>query len=310
MLSLHTNIASLRIQGALANSQASLTTSMTRLGTGYRINSAADGAADLQIATRLRAQHSGMEVARDKNASNAKSMLQTAEGAFAEVENIVQRMKDLATQAADSSYTQPDRDAMQKEYDALGNELINIIGNTSYGGEKLFAKEVAEQKPEGENPGTPGKPGGKLTKEMKFQIGNTSDEVMTLDVSKALEAVTKAFGDISAVFKAGASGVSGGGKDIAATQDANAMLEKLTAALDSVGGIRAEIGAGQNRLDHVRANLTNMSSNTKDAEGSIRDVDYASEAANQARLTILQQAGGSMLKQASQMSQLVLSLLQ
>ncbi|KVD84384.1 flagellin [Burkholderia sp. ABCPW 14] len=300
MLSLHTNIASLRIQGALANSQASLTTSMTRLGTGYRINSAADDAAGLQIATRLRAQHRGMEVARDKNASNATSMLQTAEGAFAEVENIVQRMKDLATQAADSSYTQPDRDAMQKEYDALGNELINIIGNTSYGGEKLFAQAN----------GSGGAGAGKLTKEMKFQIGNTSGEVMTLDVSKALEAVTKAFGDISAVFKAGASGVSGGGKDIAATQDANAMLEKLSAALDSVGGIRAEIGAGQNRLDHVRANLANMSSNTKDAEGSIRDVDYASEAANQAKLTILQQAGGSMLKQASQMSQLVLSLLQ
>ncbi|AOJ05977.1 flagellin [Burkholderia mayonis] len=300
MLSLHTNIASLRIQDALANSQASLTTSMTRLGTGYRINSAADDAAGLQIATRLRAQHRGMEVARDKNASNATSMLQTAEGAFAEVENIVQRMKDLATQAADSSYTQPDRDAMQKEYDALGNELINIIGNTSYGGEKLFAQADASG----------GTEGGKLTKEMKFQIGNTSGEVMTLDVSKALEAVTKAFGDISAVFKAGASGVSGGGKDIAATQDANAMLEKLSAALDSVGGIRAELGAGQNRLDHVRANLANMSSNTKDAEGSIRDVDYASEAANQAKLTILQQAGGSMLKQASQMSQLVLSLLQ
>ncbi|AJX35937.1 flagellin [Burkholderia oklahomensis] len=300
MLSLHTNIASMRIQGALANSQANLTTSMTRLGTGYRINSAADDAAGLQIATRLRAQHRGMEVARDKNASNAKSMLQTAEGAFAEVENIVQRMKDLATQAADSSYTQPDRDAMQKEYDALGNELINIIGNTSYGGEKLFAQAN----------GSGGVGAGKLTKEMKFQIGNTAGEVMTLDVSKALEAVTKAFDDISAVFKAGASGVSGGGKDIAAAKDANAMLDKLSAALDSVGGIRAEIGAGQNRLDHVRANLANMSSNTKDAEGSIRDVDYASEAANQAKLTILQQAGGSMLKQASQMSQLVLSLLQ
>ncbi|AIO69606.1 flagellin [Burkholderia oklahomensis] len=303
MLSLHTNIASMRIQGALANSQANLTTSMTRLGTGYRINSAADDAAGLQIATRLRAQHRGMEVARDKNASNAKSMLQTAEGAFAEVENIVQRMKDLATQAADSSYTQPDRDAMQKEYDALGNELINIIGNTSYGGEKLFAQAT----------GSGGVGAGKLTKEMKFQIGNTAGEVMTLDVSKALEAVTKAFGDISAVFKAGASGASGasgGGKDIAAAKDANAMLDKLSAALDSVGGIRAEIGAGQNRLDHVRANLANMSSNTKDAEGSIRDVDYASEAANQAKLTILQQAGGSMLKQASQMSQLVLSLLQ
>jgi flagellin len=296
MLSLHTNIASMRIQGALGNTQQNLTTSMTRLGTGYRINSASDDAAGLQIATRLLSQSRGMQMA-SQNASNATSMLQTAEGAFAEVENILHRMKDLATQAADSAWTEEDRLSLQKEYDALGTELKNIIDGTSYGGEKLFASAS----------GASGA-AGKLTKELTFQIGNTSGETMKLDVSTALKNVVDAFGEASQVFK-GASGASGF-TDITTASGANKLLDSLSTALSSVGGIRAEIGAGQNRLSHITANLSNMTNNTKDAEGQIRDVDYASETANMTKLNILQQAGGSMLKQASQMSQLVLSLLQ
>ncbi|KWH08497.1 flagellin [Burkholderia territorii] len=289
MLSLHTNAASLRIQGAMANTQQNLTTSMTRLGTGYRINSASDDAAGLQIATRLLSQSRGMQVAA-QNTQNATSMLQTAEGAFGEVENILHRMKDMATQSADSAYTDADRQALQKEYDALGTELANIVGGTSYGGEKLLAAS-----------------GGKLTKELTFQIGNTSQEVMKFDVSKALDAVVTAFKDASQAFSAsGASGFT----DIATASGANAILNKLSSALDSVGAVRGEIGAGQNRLSHIAANLSNMTNNTKDAEGRVRDVDYANETANMTKLNILQQAGGSMLKQSSQMSQMVLSLLQ
>lgn len=142
MLSLHTNAATLSAQSSIGRTQTSLTTSMTRLSTGYRINSASDDAAGLQIATRLKAQTSGMAVAM-RNTQNATSMMQTAEGALGEASNILVRMKDLATQAADASSNAGDKTAMQSEYDALGSELTNIIGNTSFGGAKLLNSKAS-----------------------------------------------------------------------------------------------------------------------------------------------------------------------
>ena len=146
MLSLHTNAAALSAQNSISKTQQSLSTSMTRLSTGYRINSAMDDAAGLQIATRLKAQTSGMAMAM-RNTQNATSMIQTADGALGEANNILVRMKDLATQAADSSANASDRTAMQSEYDALGTELTNILGNTSFGGQKLLnsAASAADQ---------------------------------------------------------------------------------------------------------------------------------------------------------------------
>jgi flagellin len=137
MLSLHTNSAALSAQNSISHTQTKLSTSMTRLSTGYRINSAMDDAAGLQIATRLKAQSSGMAIAM-RNTQNATSMMQTAEGALSEANNILVRMKDLATQAADASANTSDKTAMQSEYDALGAELTNILGNTSFGGQKLL----------------------------------------------------------------------------------------------------------------------------------------------------------------------------
>jgi flagellin len=137
MLSLHTNAASLFAQNSVSKTQNTLSTSMTRLSTGYRINSAMDDAAGLQIATRLKSQASGMAVAM-RNTQNATSMMQTAEGALGEAGNILVRMKDLATQAADASANTNDQTAMQSEYDALATELTNILGNTSFGGQKLL----------------------------------------------------------------------------------------------------------------------------------------------------------------------------
>ena len=137
MLSLHTNSAALSAQSSISRTQSSLSTSMTRLSTGFRINSAMDDAAGLQIATRLKAQTSGMAMAM-RNTQNAISMMQTGEGALGETSNILIRMKDLATQSADASSTDADKSAMQSEYDALASELSNIIGNTSFGGAKLL----------------------------------------------------------------------------------------------------------------------------------------------------------------------------
>lgn len=138
MLSLHTNAAALFTQGSLGSTQKALATSMTRLGTGYRINSAMDDAAGLQIASRLEAQTRGMAVAQ-RNTQNGISMLQTAEGALDEVSNIVLRMKDLATEAATATARTTDRAAMDAEFDALTAEITNIVSNTKFGGQALLA---------------------------------------------------------------------------------------------------------------------------------------------------------------------------
>lgn len=141
MLSLHTNAASLSTQNALSANNKGLTSSMTKLGTGFRINSAMDDAAGLQIANRLKAQNSGMAVAM-RNTQNGISLMQTAEGALNEVNTMLVRMKDLATQSADASASVADKEAMQAEYDSLASEITNIMGNTTFGGEKLMNSKV------------------------------------------------------------------------------------------------------------------------------------------------------------------------
>ncbi|WP_206995214.1 flagellin N-terminal helical domain-containing protein, partial [Trinickia mobilis] len=217
MLSLHTNMASLMVQNAVSRTQSDVTKSMIRLGTGFRINSAADDAAGLQIATRLRAQTSGMTVAAS-NTQNATSLLQTANGAFDEVKNVLMRMKDLATQAADDSSSDADKAAMQSEYDALGQQLNNVMSNTSYGGEKLFSKD-----------GT----AGKLSTALTFQVGASSSETMTVDFSKVLKDVAKAFEGASAAYK----DPTKAGTELTAAGGANKMIDTLNAVLDSVGAL-------------------------------------------------------------------------
>jgi flagellin len=314
MLSLHTNSASLSIQNTLASTRSALDTSMTRLGTGFRINSAKDDAAGLQIATRLAAQTRGMGVAM-QNTQNGMSMLQTADGALNETGNILLRMKDLATQAADASSSDKDKTAMQAEFDALGTELANIMKNTAYGDVKLL------------DPTTGG--GGKLGKSLTFQIGAGSGETMSVDLIDKLGSIDKAFKSVSAFYgsafadpEAGPTEPTDPEEDIPAderiaaeagkelTGDANGMIKMINDAINSVGEMRSSLGASQNRLEHVYNNLANMSSNTTDAQGRIMDVDYAAESASMTSKQILMQASTSMLKQSGSMSQMVLSLLQ
>jgi len=293
MLSLHTNAASLITQSALGNAQKALSTSMARLGTGYRINSAMDDAAGLQIATRLEAQTRGMAVAM-RNTQNGISLLQTAEGAFTEVTNILLRMKDLATQAADASSSDADRTALQAEYDALGLELKNIMTNTTFGGEKLFDSATATSK---------------LRTSMTFQIGATSSETMDVDLTAELDALDNGSGGALYNVSSTYSGTSPG-TEFGTAGSANAIIDVINTALDTVGALRAALGANANRLEHVYNNLTNMSTNTTQARGRIMDVDYASETANMTARQMLMQAGTAMLKQSSSMNQLVLALMQ
>ena len=300
MLSLHTNAAALSAQNSISRTQDNLSTSMTRLSTGFRINSAMDDAAGLQIATRLKAQTSGMAMAM-RNTQNSISMLQTGEGALDETTNILVRMKDLATQAADGSSTADDQTAIQAEFDSLTSELSNIMTNTKFGGTALLTD------------GT-----GKLSAAVTFQIGADTSETMDGDMSTELTDVHAKLLAVSAGYD-GATGVAaaagvevGGGAASAAAGSAlaNATIGDLDDAINSVSTLRSKIGAISNRLDHVYNNLSNISTNTKTATGRIMDVDFASESASMTSSQMLLQAGTAMLKQSNSQSSLVLSLLQ
>ena len=305
-LSIFTSGAAMSSTNALNKSNSILSTAMERLGTGKRINSAADDAAGLQIATRLQGQVNGMSVAQ-RNISDATAMLQTGEGAFEEVTNIMYRMKDLATQAANDTNNDKDRDAMQAEFSALTSELKNIWDNTDFAGTKLFSTEGL------------GKTAG-----LNFQIGTSSSE--TINTSGMASAIT----DLGKIITgtglpgAGASGTSGAsgyvpagpaisglGQLTLATSSASAasVITALENTINSVAGVRSGMGAMINRLGHTAANLSNMQDNTTLALGNIRDADFATEATNMTRNQMLAQTSMSMLKQANSMSGMVMSLL-
>jgi flagellin len=296
MLSLHTNAAALSAQNSISRTQMALSTSQTRLSTGFRVNSAMDDAAGLQIATRLKYQTSGMMVAM-RNTQNSISMMQTAEGALDETSNILVRMKDLATQSADGSSTDADRTAMQSEYDALGKELTNIVSNTAFGGTSLIGTKT----------------GAKFNAAINFQIGTSSSEVMAVDITTELTAMNAtALVAVSSHF--GSDGTDPGGTtagtEIASASSATTTIDKLATAIDAVSTVRSALGAASNRLDHVYNNLANISTNTKAAAGRIVDTDFAAESSNMTSSQMLLQAGTAMLKQSNSTSSLVMSLLQ
>lgn len=275
-LSIHTNYAALVTQNSLNRFNAALSTTQQRLGTGLRINSAADDAAGLQIATRLNANIRGMTVAI-RNTSDGISLLQTAEGAFKEMTDIVLRMKDLATQAASDTNGDADRTALQAEVDQLTEELNNILDNTKYAGEALFN-------------------GGKFENQVSLQIGASSAETLDIDVSGTLANLISTIGNFSSA-------------DLSDADGARDAMEDFESALDDIGALRAEFGAYINRLTHTSNNLRNMTDNTEMAKGRIMDADFALESANLSKNSMLLQSGISMLRQASQMPSLIMGLL-
>lgn len=273
-LSIFTSGAAMSSTNALNKSNSILSTAMERLGTGKRINSAADDAAGLQIATRLQGQVNGMGVAQ-RNVADATAMLQTAEGAFDEVSNIMYRMKDLATQAASDTNSTDDRDAMTAEMTELAAELSSIMDNTSFGGRALFGADGLETT-------------------LSFQIGSSEAETLQLDVVTELGAAKTAATATYAITDAATAGAS---------------ITALESALSDVGEVRSKLGANINRLGHTAANLSNMKDNATLALGNIRDADFATEATNMTRNQMLAQTSMSMLKQANSMSGMVMSLL-
>ena len=275
-LSIHTNYSSLVTQTNLNKTNNSLASNQQRLGTGLRINSAADDAAGLQIATRLNAQSRGMDVAI-RNTGDSISLLQTAEGAFNETTDILQRMKDLATQSANDTNSVADRTALQGEFDELSKEITNIFNNTKYAGEALFTS--------------------KFTAAVSFQIGASTAETLSFDVSANLTT-------LDTTLNTTVPGLS-----LASAATSGAAITALETALDDVGSMRASFGANINRLNHTANNLANMKDNTDMSKGRIMDADFAKESATMSKNSMLMQSGISMLKQAGQMPGMVMSLL-
>ncbi|NIY83659.1 lateral flagellin LafA [Vibrio hepatarius] len=285
-LSMHTNYASLVTQNTLGATGNLLNTAMERLSTGYRINSAADDAAGLQISTRLESQTRGMKVAM-RNAQDGISMMQTAEGAMDEMTNIIYRMKDLATQASNGSASKADKAALNKEYQQLNDELVNIKTSTNFGGQKLFDST------------------GFAAGVVNIQIGTKAGDLLAIDVSKEIKEFSKSIGDV---------GKYALGK-IDTEQGAQAALTKLTGPtgdeglLAQIGNVRSSFGANINRLDHTIVNLGNMVENTSAAKGRITDTDFAVETSNMTKNQLLMQAGTSVLTKTNQLPGMAISLL-
>ena len=275
-LSIHTNYSSLVTQTNLNKTNNTLSTNQQRLGTGLRINSAADDAAGLQIATRLNAQSRGMEVAM-RNTGDSISLLQTAEGAFNETTGILQRMKDLATQAANDTNSAADRTSLQTEFDELSAEITNIFNNTKFAGENLFTTKFAAA--------------------VNFQIGASAAETLSFDIATEI-------GNLDTTLNTDVPAL-----DLSTAALSGAAITALETALNDVGSMRAQFGATINRLNHTANNLANMKDNTDMSKGRIMDADFAKESANMSKNSMLMQSGISMLKQAGQMPGMVMSLL-
>jgi flagellin len=281
---INTNMVSLNAQRNLNNSQSALATSMQRLSSGLRVNSAKDDAAGLAIAERMNAQARGMNVAM-RNANDAISLSQTAEGAMGRVGTMLQRMRELAVQSANGTNTSADRTSLNEEYLQLAAEASRTLGGTQFNGVNILATSVAST----------------------FQVGaNTTATLDQISVAAfnwtSNGSITTAIG--SAVGTAPTTAISGTDGTAAV-----AAITALDAAINAVNSQRATFGAVQNRFDNVVSNLMVAAENQTAARGRIMDADYAAESANLSRAQILQQAGNAMVAQANQLPQQVMSLL-
>lgn len=280
-LTVNTNVASLNSQRNLNNTSNALATSLQRLSTGSRINSAKDDAAGLQISNRMTSQINGLNVAV-RNANDGISMAQTAEGALEQSTTILHRMRDLAVQAANGSNSKEDRVSLQKEVAELEKELDRIANTTTFGGGDMKLLD--------------GSLGGAGDGKVSFQVGAYTGTEDTIDVTFA-----KMDAEALTVNALNINDDDGG--------DSKAAIDKIDVAIQKVDEHRATLGAVQNRFENTIANLQNVSENVSAARGRIQDTDFAAETANMTKNQILQQAGTAILAQANQMPQAVLSLL-
>ena len=271
-MSVNTNVLSLTTQRNLGANQSSLASSMQRLSSGLRVNTSKDDAAGLAIASRMETQVRGMNVAA-RNASDAISLVQTAEGAIGKVSDMLQRMRELAVQAANATNNTGDRGNLDSEFQQLSQEVTRTIANTRFNGSAILAGDAGTS---------------------SYQVGaNSTDQVAV--VTTQLNTATQI------------TNVTGGG--ITTVGAASTAMANIDSALTLVNTQRAMYGAVQNRFEAMIQVLQVNSENTSAAKGRIMDADFAVETSNLSRSQILQQAASAMVAQANAMPQQVLQLL-
>ncbi|NRQ42326.1 flagellin FliC [Rheinheimera sp. YQF-2] len=272
-LYVNTNTSSLNAQRQLFNSGNSLDTAFKRLSSGFRINSAADDAAGLQISNRLTSQINGLDQAA-RNANDGISLAQVAEGAMEEITNSLQRIRTLAIQSQNGINSSTDRAALQKEVTALKAEMSRVASTTQFGVTNLLAGGFSAS----------------------FLVGANAGQNIDIKLSRTGGYGTNALG-LSALSVSSVGGAS-------------AALALIDTAIGVIDGTRADLGAIQNRFQSTIRNLTNISENVSGARSRIRDTDFAKETAELTRTQILQQTSTTVLAQANQRPQAALSLLQ
>ncbi|WP_227368259.1 flagellin [Halomonas sp. M20] len=270
---INTNITSLISQQNLNSSKGDLTTAMERLSSGLRINSAKDDAAGQAIANRMTAQVTGMNQA-SRNANDGISLVQTMEGGLNQINDNLQRVRELAVQAASDTNSDVDRASIKTEIDERVAEIDRIAGSASFNGTMLLDGAAA----------------------LTIQIGANTEAEDTIDVN-TIDATSASLG------------VSGTTVNVASSGSSQALIDAVDTAINTIDTNRSTLGATLNRFDSVISNLSTSSTNLSAARSRIEDADYAVEVSNMTRAQILQQAGTSVLAQANQVPQGVLSLL-
>ena len=266
------NLSAMNTNRQMGTITSSLQKSTEKLSSGYKINRAGDDAAGLSISEKMRSQIRGLNKAAT-NAQDGISLIQVAEGALNETHSILQRMNELATQAANDTNVSADRTAIQSEMDQLVSEIDRIQSTTQFNTKNLLDGDFT-----GKN----------------LQVGALSGQVIKISISK---------------MDSASIGVSAADVKVSDNAAAGKAMSKIQLAITSVSTQRSSLGAVQNRLEHTINNLNTTSENTSAAESRIRDTDMASEMVEYSKNNILQQAGQSMLAQANQQNQGVLSLL-
>ncbi|MGF6091335.1 flagellin domain-containing protein [Pseudomonas sp. 18173] len=281
-LTVNTNTTSLNVQKNLNRASDALSTSMQRLSSGLKINSAKDDAAGLQIATRMAAQIRGGNQAV-QNANDGISVAQTAEGALQASTDILQRMRELAVKARNGTNSTADQTATNSEFAQMSDEITRISASTNLNGKNLLDGSA----------GT-----------MQLQVGANTGSANRIDLvlSSKFDAVSLSVGSGTVVLTGATSATLSANIDNAITA--------IDAALASINATRANLGASQNRLTSTISNLQNIVENTTAAQGRVQDTDFAAETANLTKQQTLQQASTSVLAQANQLPSAVLKLLQ
>ena len=296
---INTNTASLNTYRSYSASQAGMEQNIERLSSGLRINKASDDAAGLAISDRMDNQIRGLQQA-NRNVQQGNNLLQTAEGGLNEIGNILGRMRELAVQSASDTVSGSDRDSIDLEFDQLGAEITRIAKSTEYNGMKLLDGSFNDTDGEG----------------ITIQIGADNSSNDQLDINLGDFTLGTSY-DNSNFGGVGASGGIGGFDlsdaankfNLDDAGDAQTTIDTLDSMIEQVNDARADIGAKQNRLEFTSSNLMSSIQNNSASVSTIRDADFAAEAADLAKNQILVQSGTSMLAQANGLSQNVLALI-